>query len=353
MRLLTDERARSGSARRCPLSLRGGADLRSVFARPAQGHASPASAPTSPTSPATSRCSPPSTPSSTRSPAGGCRRPRRRRSRWRSSTSPARPPGGPCGRCSAPTRRRPSAATRPWSAVRRRRSPPTPSAGPRAASTPSSSSSARATTSRMVRAVRERLGPDARIRVDANGAWSVDEALGVLRMIEPLGIELVEQPVAERGGDGEAHRRSLTLLIAADETVARGKDAERARRAPGLRPGDGEAGEGRRHRGGERGRQGACRSTSRAPSTARWGSPPPRTRRRRCRSRAPPRGSRTGSRPSCCSRASIATRECCARGRAARAARRARARRRDRRGGAARRTGDLSRSRAPSVPRRG
>ena len=51
------------------------------------------------------------------------------------------------------------------------------------------------------------VGPDARIRVDANGAWSVDEALGVLRMIEPLGIELVEQPVADAARDGQGHRR--------------------------------------------------------------------------------------------------------------------------------------------------
>jgi o-succinylbenzoate synthase len=81
----------------------------------------------------------------------------------------------------------------------------------------------------VVRAVRERVGPDARIRVDANGTWSLDEALGVLRMIEPLGIELAEQPVA---GEAEmvALTEDLTMLIAADETVAGGKEAERARR---------------------------------------------------------------------------------------------------------------------------
>ena len=48
-----------------------------------------------------------------------------------------------------------------------------------------------------VRAVREALGPEAKLRLDANGAWSVAEALGVLRMVEPLDVELVEQPVAE------------------------------------------------------------------------------------------------------------------------------------------------------------
>lgn len=79
------------------------------------------------------------------------------------------------------------------------------------------------------RAVRERLGPDAKIRVDANGAWTVDEALGVLRMIEPLGIELVEQPVADPAGMAEL-TGAVTTLIAADETVARVKDAQRAER---------------------------------------------------------------------------------------------------------------------------
>ncbi|MEA3045848.1 MAG: L-Ala-D/L-Glu epimerase [Sphingomonadales bacterium] len=78
-----------------------------------------------------------------------------------------------------------------------------------------------------VRAVREAVGPEARIRVDANGAWSVDEALGVLRMIEPLDIELAEQPVAglrELAAVAEA----TPIPIAADESVATAKEAKRA-----------------------------------------------------------------------------------------------------------------------------
>jgi L-alanine-DL-glutamate epimerase-like enolase superfamily enzyme len=81
-----------------------------------------------------------------------------------------------------------------------------------------------------VRAVRERVGPDARIRVDANGAWSADEALGILRMIEPLGIELVEQPVADPRAMAEV-TASTSVLVAADETVERVKDAARAKRS--------------------------------------------------------------------------------------------------------------------------
>ena len=41
-----------------------------------------------------------------------------------------------------------------------------------------------------------------RIRVDANTAWSAADAVRVLRAIEPLGIDLVEQPVAREDLDG-------------------------------------------------------------------------------------------------------------------------------------------------------
>jgi O-succinylbenzoate synthase len=84
-----------------------------------------------------------------------------------------------------------------------------------------------------VRAVREALGPEARIRLDANGAWSVAEALGVLRMVEPLEIELVEQPVANLRELAEV-RAATTIAVAADESVERGKDARRAAAAAGC-----------------------------------------------------------------------------------------------------------------------
>jgi len=78
-----------------------------------------------------------------------------------------------------------------------------------------------------VRAVRDALGPQARIRVDANGSWSVEEALGVLRMIEPLTIELAEQPVADPRGMAQV-TAATSIPVAADETVEDGKDARRA-----------------------------------------------------------------------------------------------------------------------------
>jgi o-succinylbenzoate synthase len=79
-----------------------------------------------------------------------------------------------------------------------------------------------------VRAVREALGPEARIRVDANGAWDAEEALGVLRILEPLGIELAEQPVSDMGEMASVTRES-PIPVAADESVTSGKEARRAK----------------------------------------------------------------------------------------------------------------------------
>jgi L-alanine-DL-glutamate epimerase-like enolase superfamily enzyme len=46
-----------------------------------------------------------------------------------------------------------------------------------------------------VAAVREAIGPEPLLRVDANEAWSVAEAVQAIRELEPLGLEFVEQPV--------------------------------------------------------------------------------------------------------------------------------------------------------------
>lgn len=50
---------------------------------------------------------------------------------------------------------------------------------------------------RMVAAVREALGPGPRLRLDANGAWSIPEALRHLRALVEWDIDFVEQPVRE------------------------------------------------------------------------------------------------------------------------------------------------------------
>lgn len=49
-----------------------------------------------------------------------------------------------------------------------------------------------------IEAVRDAGGPDILIRVDANEAWSAGEAVRVVRSMERVGLELVEQPVSGR-----------------------------------------------------------------------------------------------------------------------------------------------------------
>jgi L-Ala-D/L-Glu epimerase len=78
-----------------------------------------------------------------------------------------------------------------------------------------------------VRAVREALGPDAKIRLDANASWSLDEATETLTAVEPLGIELVEQPVETIGEAAELARR-VSIRLAGDESVVTVEDAARA-----------------------------------------------------------------------------------------------------------------------------
>ncbi len=78
-----------------------------------------------------------------------------------------------------------------------------------------------------VRAVRDALGPGVRIRVDANEAWDLETAKRTLAELEPLGIELAEQPVA--GLDAMAELAAATSIpLAADESVATLAEAEKA-----------------------------------------------------------------------------------------------------------------------------
>jgi L-alanine-DL-glutamate epimerase-like enolase superfamily enzyme len=66
---------------------------------------------------------------------------------------------------------------------------------------------------------RIRAGYRGRIRVDANTAWSAPDAVRVLREIEPLDIELVEQPVARQDLDGLRWVRERSPIpVFADES---------------------------------------------------------------------------------------------------------------------------------------
>jgi O-succinylbenzoate synthase len=76
-----------------------------------------------------------------------------------------------------------------------------------------------------VEAVRDALGPSGRLRVDANGAWSVDEAVGAIGVLDKAagGLEYVEQPCATVE-ELAAVRRAVDVPIAADESIRRASD---------------------------------------------------------------------------------------------------------------------------------
>ena len=71
-----------------------------------------------------------------------------------------------------------------------------------------------------VRAVRAAVGPQVRLRLDANGAWLLDQAVETLRALADFGIELCEEPVHGVFGIAAVARALPYVTIAADETGA-------------------------------------------------------------------------------------------------------------------------------------
>jgi L-alanine-DL-glutamate epimerase-like enolase superfamily enzyme len=71
-----------------------------------------------------------------------------------------------------------------------------------------------------VRAVREAIGPDVELMVDANQQLSVPEAIRLGRMLEPLNLTWFEEPVICHNHEGEATiSAALDTPIASGETV--------------------------------------------------------------------------------------------------------------------------------------
>jgi len=70
-----------------------------------------------------------------------------------------------------------------------------------------------------VQAVRDAVGTEAHLRVDANGVWNREQAIAKLRALEPFELELAEQP-APTLEDLAAVRTKARVPIAADESVA-------------------------------------------------------------------------------------------------------------------------------------
>jgi L-alanine-DL-glutamate epimerase-like enolase superfamily enzyme len=72
----------------------------------------------------------------------------------------------------------------------------------------------------IVAAVHEAVGARAKLRVDANEAWTTSEAIRIIRSLEPFHLEFVEQPVAMH--DLDALRRvrdAVSVPVAADQAA--------------------------------------------------------------------------------------------------------------------------------------
>jgi L-alanine-DL-glutamate epimerase-like enolase superfamily enzyme len=70
-----------------------------------------------------------------------------------------------------------------------------------------------------VAATRAAAGPAAALRLDANGAWSVEEAVTSIEALSPAGLELVEEPTHGLRAIREVRER-VAVRVAIDETAA-------------------------------------------------------------------------------------------------------------------------------------
>ncbi len=84
-----------------------------------------------------------------------------------------------------------------------------------------------------VAATRAHLGPIARVRIDANGAWSVDDAVSALSRLSVHDLEYAEQPCATVEELRELRialaRAGVDVPIAADESIRKADDPVRVR----------------------------------------------------------------------------------------------------------------------------
>jgi len=77
-----------------------------------------------------------------------------------------------------------------------------------------------------VRATRESIGVDGRIRIDANGGWGVDEAEHAIHALAEFDLEYVEQPceTVEELAEIRTRVKYMGIPIAADESVRKAAD---------------------------------------------------------------------------------------------------------------------------------
>jgi o-succinylbenzoate synthase len=70
-----------------------------------------------------------------------------------------------------------------------------------------------------VASVRAAIGPKVELRLDANGAWDVEQAVATINALAPAGLELVEEPVHGLHAV-RAVRERVAVRVAIDETAA-------------------------------------------------------------------------------------------------------------------------------------
>jgi O-succinylbenzoate synthase len=80
-----------------------------------------------------------------------------------------------------------------------------------------------------VEAVRDALGPTGHVRVDANGGWDVDTAVRMVRLLDRVALEYVEQP-CRTVEELAVVRRRVDVPVAADESIRRAEDPLRVAR---------------------------------------------------------------------------------------------------------------------------
>ena len=71
-----------------------------------------------------------------------------------------------------------------------------------------------------VLAIREAVGPSMALRADANAGYSVEDSIALGRLLEPLNMQLLEQPVADHDLAGMARvRQAIGIPVMADESI--------------------------------------------------------------------------------------------------------------------------------------
>lgn len=69
-------------------------------------------------------------------------------------------------------------------------------------------------------AVREAVGGEMQLRADANAGYGVEDAIALGKLLEPVNLQLLEQPVAADDLDGMARvRRGVGMPVMADESI--------------------------------------------------------------------------------------------------------------------------------------